>query len=307
MLNADQNVTNAAELVESLSYGTQAHGYSAFNCKIFDGVTSLPTPESSFPHIPLGSPQFWVGSRTIVPEGGRNQNPPEVESEQDVLDEMADLDEDPEDPVGKLYQCPEPGCIKRYTYWGNFMSHLMLGKHKKMAEKTTLFDFSLNLYKMKLEELDIQRTLPIINEPMDIFQNLDREETPLPEGWALKKKRTKTNFTPKQTAFLDECFQKKMLTGSKLDASQVEELMRTEKINKRLRFDVTEWLDAHQINGYFSRKALQIRQGTQTVGEEPNIEENEADLFEEMRTNPMFPDAIDYTIEGINDAQLFEK
>lgn len=166
--------------------------------------------------------EFWLGSRTVITEKAEKPIEPMVNEEDVYVDEILDSEAEPT-PVQKdlLYECPDHGCIMKFIYAGNLARHILLGKHRKIPDKTSLRDYALNLFVRKVEELDLQRTIPIIQDMLVALENTEGLTKKLVVGWALKKKKSYTKFTRNATQFLDEMFEVGQKSKRKIDPKQV--------------------------------------------------------------------------------------
>lgn len=116
-------------------------------------------------------------------------------------------------------------------------------------------------YIQKIEEIDSQRTIPVIANDLRIATEvqLDNDENRLEMGWANKPIRNRKVFSDDVLKFLDDKFDEGLTSGKKLDPKDVEKLMKNEKLDNKKRFPINDRLTARQIASYFSRKASKKR------------------------------------------------
>ena len=88
-----------------------------------------------------------------------------------------------------------------------------------------------------------------------------------PEGWALKQAKKAYCFNNQQRKYLEAKSKIGQESGMKLNAEAVaKEMRRAQGSNGERLFKVSEFLTAHQVASFFSRKAAKIKQQT-TPGE----------------------------------------
>lgn len=116
-------------------------------------------------------------------------------------------------------------------------------------------------YIQKIEEIDSQRTIPVIANDLRIATEvqLDNDENRLEMGWANKPIRNRKVFSDDVLKFLNDKFDEGLTSGKKLDPKDVEKLMKNEKLDNKKRFPINDRLTARQIASYFSRKASKKR------------------------------------------------
>ena len=90
-----------------------------------------------------------------------------------------------------------------------------------------------------------------------------------PQGWALKTSKKATRFSERQKSYLDEKFSIGQETGHKIDAKKVAQNMRYAKDESGNRlFAVDEFLSPQQVQSFFSRAAVKLKNRQEETAEE---------------------------------------
>ncbi|KXJ09205.1 hypothetical protein AC249_AIPGENE14203 [Exaiptasia diaphana] len=92
-----------------------------------------------------------------------------------------------------------------------------------------------------------------------------------PRGWALKESKKGRRFSEKQKMYLGEMFDKGKRSGHKIDSTIVaKEMHFARDFDGNRKFQMSEFLTASQIQGYFTRKASKDRRGPNDTSQEEN-------------------------------------
>lgn len=106
---------------------------------------------------------------------------------------------------GNLFECPEDTCVRSFVKYGNLLTHLTYGKHKRIAEKASLLDTAKKYYHARLTDPEEKRIISFsLEETVSSFDD-SNEFTPMNMGWALPTINPPVRFTPKQKQFLNVC------------------------------------------------------------------------------------------------------
>ena len=122
-------------------------------------------------------------------------------------DEVGKMDN--EQTEEKVFDCPEDGCIAKFTTFGRLQNHVTRGIHHLKPERITMKDYALKLYSEKIEHVQMDR---IIQPLRDVIHEMTETENaayvmkPLQQGWALPLKKTRNPFTENVKNYLDEKF-----------------------------------------------------------------------------------------------------
>ncbi|CAF1308364.1 unnamed protein product [Rotaria sordida] len=79
-----------------------------------------------------------------------------------------------------IYTCDvEQGCTAEFVKFGNYINHILIGKHRCTVEKLLLKDTAMKMYHSKLEEVENRRLICI---DMKLTEVIDDETSSLPQG-----------------------------------------------------------------------------------------------------------------------------
>jgi hypothetical protein len=163
-------------------------------------------------------------------------------------------------PEPKTFDCPVDGCIATFSKYGNLLRHIDMGRHSFVPERVTLRDAALNTFKNSIEDIELDRVLPVVADAMKTLTTSTTETAnTIEKGWALKQRAAVTRFSANVQAFLRDCFEQGLSTGKKMEPRWVARKIKTEVINRAKRFLPTEYLDARQIGSAFHRLAASHR------------------------------------------------
>ncbi|CAC5407948.1 unnamed protein product [Mytilus coruscus] len=194
--------------------------------------------------VPLQEPVTQVNENEVEPLVNDNTVTMGDQSNDDV-------DSVSEEEMSKLFSCNE--CIKTFSKYGNLLRHLDIGKHSVKQENKKLSDKSKIEYSRHMEKVNT------VTVNSDNFSP-GNSNSDLPQGWALKLRRTVKRFTQDQKKYLQEKFDRGEKTGQKFDPEEVSQDMRMVRTTSgRKRFSQEEFLSATQIASYFSRLVLNKR------------------------------------------------
>ena len=91
-----------------------------------------------------------------------------------------------------IYECDvEQGCTAEFVKFGNYINHILIGKHRFTVEKLSLKDTAMKMYHSKLEEVENRRLISI---DMKLADAIVDETNSLPQGWALPVRKLHTVF-----------------------------------------------------------------------------------------------------------------
>ncbi|MEW8547400.1 MAG: hypothetical protein AB2693_28160 [Candidatus Thiodiazotropha sp.] len=147
----------------------------------------------------------------------------------------------------KLYSCPNDGCIHEFRHRSAMEQHLLIGKCDYIEEKQGLMDRAKSLYANKLTN-QFPKSVTLESARTPATGNLE-------QGWALKKKKPKANFTMDQKAYLTEKLNIGKRAGRKADPFEVAEEMRISLRDGERRFNKADFLSGQQVASFFSRLA----------------------------------------------------
>jgi len=154
-----------------------------------------------------------------------------------------------------VYPCTKDGCSHTFTSQAALREHVDVEGHDMHSTKMTLRDYVIQSYVQCLEKVRTSPKIPVLLQTMETFvagPNNCPEE--LETGWALKQRKECKRFTKRQRGYLEKIFNYGATSGNKLDGGRVAKMMRTaETEDGRPLFDHTEYLEADQIMGFFSR------------------------------------------------------
>ena len=172
-------------------------------------------------------------------------------------EDIEEAEEDSGEDASGLLSCPVDGCVRTYQTFNNLERHLLFGKCKIIQEKHSLLDSAKLAYVQKVQESNTaQPTLTPATSKLI-------SGVPLAQGWALRGTKKTTRFNESQRQYLDDKFQIGQDSGHKADPEMVSREMRYARTeNGQRRFNIEEFLNAQQIQGYFSRAAAKLRHAT---------------------------------------------
>ena len=87
----------------------------------------------------------------------------------------------------------EQGCTAEFVKFGNYINHILIGKHRCTIEKLSLKDTAMKMYHSKLE-VEKRRLVSI---DMKLADAIVDETNSLPQGWALPLRKLHTEFSDK--------------------------------------------------------------------------------------------------------------
>ena len=204
---------------------------------------------------------------------------------------------------GRLFSCPNEGCVRVYTRYGSMVNHVTYGKCDFREERESVMDTAKVLYSKKLWVSDgrISATANVhCNQATSSGLHQNEEE-----GWALKSIKKNKPFSDKQKKFLEEKFMVGETTGRKLDPVTVAREMKTARQdgNGERLFSSSEVLTATQIQSFFSRRARCGRfsendpENQEAVQVEEELEDFRRDVIEQVQ--PRHP--IMYDVHNLCD------
>ncbi|CAH3171696.1 unnamed protein product, partial [Porites lobata] len=222
---------------------------------------------------------------------------------------LADVDSEEEEEEtegtasGRLFSCPNEGCVRVYTRYGSMVNHVTYGKCDFREERESVMDTAKVLYSKKLWVCDgrISATANVhCNQATSSGLHKNEEE-----GWALKSIKKNKPFSDKQKKFLEEKFMVGETTGRKLDPVTVAREMKTARQdgNGERLFSSSEVLTATQIQSFFSRRARCGRfsendpENQEAVQVEEELEDFRRDVIEQVQ--PRHP--IMYDVHNLCD------
>lgn len=189
---------------------------------------------------------FWL-AYAATPEVEMACEEKEIEDKsepQDTDDISTDsLEEKTNESKDAIFECPT--CSAAFIRMRNLILHQDSGKHKIRPEKLSMHDSALNLYGRYLEELQQSTIIKEIDDSIAALTTPTSEA--LPEGWALKKKRTNVRHSETAKKFIEKYYDEGATTGRKYDPSEVERLMLEDE-----GILPSERLTAQQIKSYYS-------------------------------------------------------
>lgn len=208
-----------------------------------------------------------------------------------------------ENGSGRLFACPNEGCVKTYQRYGSMVNHTLYGQCLFQSERESLMDTAKVLYCKKL--LGDNNALMATKETA-AKSSLPSPHSVLDEGWALRSTKTSKPFSEKQRRFLEEKFTIGETTGRKLDPVTVARQMRVARGSDGQRqFTPEELLSANQIQGFFSRRAKSKNQAMVEAEDDfvaAEVEDAMASVRNEVikQTQPIHPVTFDgYNLCGL--------
>ena len=182
--------------------------------------------------------------------------PDEIEPRENICEMENQGNQNEHDDDSNLFCCPENGCVKSYQTYNRLQEHLLFGRHEYKLLKESSFDQVKKLWASKCDQISIRSQLAA--EPDSVL-----EKPCEPMGWSLKKERKIIRHSQKVKTYLTDVFNKGAKTGKKANAATVAIEMRTLCEDGQRKFSPHEWLQPSQITSFFSRLALNSRQGKQ--------------------------------------------
>ena len=168
--------------------------------------------------------------------------------------------------VSQLFQCPEPGCEKKFKKFSELEMHIEIGKHENSPMSESSYDKMRREWAQRFATVDpVEGNTFKAGSARCLTESTDQTPSDLSQGWALPKPRVAIRFTTEVKAYLKTKFELGERTGLKADPTQVSVDMRNarDEDNNR-RFSREEWLTKSQIKSYFSRLASVRRKGIGT-------------------------------------------
>ncbi|CAF3420316.1 unnamed protein product [Rotaria socialis] len=172
--------------------------------------------------------------------------------------------------VSRLFDCYEEGCIKKFLNPGNLVSHLVVGKHQRLPERTSLRDTGMQIYASKLERVGQRELVSVALQNTTTTANRHAIRQNLSNGWALPKIRKVTRLTPKQLEYLTNKFNDGIKNNIRWKPETVAAEMECLKEKGAFVFAEKEFLKASQIRSYFSR----LKSNRQKLNVEDFIDED---------------------------------
>ena len=150
-----------------------------------------------------------------------------------------------------IYECDvEQGCTAEFVKFGNYINHILIGKHRFTVEKLSLKDTAMKMYHSKLEEVENRRLISIDIKLADAIVD---ETNSLPQGWALPVRKLHTEFSDKQRGYLKKKFDEGISGEKHWKPKDVMLDMETLKENGKFYFSASEILNENQIRSFFSQ------------------------------------------------------
>ena len=147
--------------------------------------------------------------------------------------------------VNEPFSCPEEGCIKSYRSDSNLQRHLDYGKHQFKLHRESQYDYVKRRWAAVCTGIKSENITT--SSSYNNNESTVAVTTTLPTGWALKKRRKNTRFSPRVRSYLLETFLQGEETGRKVSLK-----MRQIECDQRKMRQVTWFL--HEKNGLlFSR------------------------------------------------------
>jgi hypothetical protein len=183
-----------------------------------------------------------------------------VETKERQHDEIMDVDDcDVQDGESSqtcnkqknIYECDvEQGCTAEFVKFGNYINHILIGKHRRIVEKFSLKDTAMKMYHSKLEQVENRR---IISLDMNLIDMVDDETSSLSKGWALPIRKSNTEFSDKQRDYLKKKFDEGVSGVKHWKPKEVALDMETLKGNHKFYFSAKEILSESQIRSFFEQ------------------------------------------------------
>ncbi|CAF3087470.1 unnamed protein product [Rotaria sp. Silwood2] len=150
-----------------------------------------------------------------------------------------------------IYECDvEQGCTAEFVKFGNYINHILIGKHRCTVEKLSLKDTAMKMYHSKLEEVENRRLISI---DMKLTEVIDDETSSLPQGWALPIRKSNTEFSDKQREYLQKIFDEGVFGVKHWKPKEVVLDMETLKESGKFYFSASEILSENQVRSFFCR------------------------------------------------------
>ena len=136
-----------------------------------------------------------------------------------------------------IYDCDEPGCVKRFCRFKNLINHHDRGDHIYKLNKVRLRDKAIELFQSGTESLTPRSMQQLHNFKVvyNTSTNISDEESTgeeeqetinykLKQAWALIEPTTSIRFSADQVKFLREKYEQGRMNGSKWDVNAVFEV-----------------------------------------------------------------------------------
>jgi hypothetical protein len=310
-LNDNHNVTSASEFIEACHSHKGVKGVFALDCRIekdqfkknskctIKQITNYYNFEYQSKGLLLH--RSWnIGSGLFIPWSQFNHDQPlfhlmssEIEGfthewvqtkerHHDEIMDVADSDfheRESSEILNKqknLYECDvEHGCTAEFVRFGNYINHILIGKHSRVIEKHSLKDTAMKMYNSKLEEVENRR---IISVDMSLTEMIEDEISPLPKGWALPVRKQNTQFSEKQHRYLQEKFDEGVQDVKHWKPKETVLHMEMLKVNNKFYFSASEILSESQIRAYFCRLKRERKMSSVRQSPASHIVMNHKDL-----------------------------
>ena len=192
-----------------------------------------------------------------------------------------ELSDEDQECHGKLFSCPEDGCIKSFQRFSSLQHHLDVGRHSYALENETLFDKAMISYATKLEQ-----GTAIVENPLEDIEACQAFNScsSLPMGWALKSASIqRTRLSESQKQYFTEVFQIGERTGHKADPSNVSKSMRKARnADGSFKFGAASYLTSQQVASFFSRLAAKRVAAADEPQDEETEHQEEMDMIQEQ-------------------------
>ena len=191
-----------------------------------------------------------------------------------------ELSDEDQECHGKLFSCPDDGCIKSFQRFSSLQHHLDVGRHSYALENETLFDKAMISYATKLEQGNAIVENPI--EDIEACQAFNSCSS-LPMGWALKSANIqRARLSESQKQYLTEVFQIGERTGHKANPSNVSKSMRKARnADGSFKFGAASYLRSKQVASFFSRLAAKRVAAADEPQDEETEHQEEMDMIQE--------------------------
>ena len=214
-----------------VTYTKEVTGVFAFDCRIEDNefkknkkcTIEQITNYYNFEYRrqgPLVHRSWNIGSRLLIPWSQLNYDQPIfnlisskikgfvhewVETKERHSNEIMDVDDcDAQEDASlqncnkqkNIYECDvEQDSAAEFVKFGNYINHILIGKHQCTVEKFSLKDTAMKMYHSKLEDVENRRLISI---DMKLADAIIDETNSLPQGWALPVRKLHIEFSDKQ-------------------------------------------------------------------------------------------------------------
>ena len=160
-------------------------------------------------------------------------------------------------------------CTAAFIKYQTLINYIIVGKHIRSVEKTSLVDTATTIYYSKLEEVGSWRTISLNftlkqkrNEDLNIFS----------EGWGLLKCRTHKDFSKKHHEYLQKKFDEGIVSVKYWKLKEIVWDMATMKANEEFCFSADDILKENQVHSYFTwmkRGILLVASQNSSITEKP--------------------------------------